>query len=139
MNLTIEQLAKRTKLSVSTIRVYTQRKNLGKKIGNRRVFSQADVQKLLKGSKKLASKKSKAPAKKRAKRAVKKQAVREAKPKATTPEANVAALQTKKPSFLTLLFRRKGNQGNVSIMDAKTLKLQRENAARIKKALTHSS
>ena len=51
MKLTIEQVSKLTKLSVATLRVYVSRQKLGTKVGNRKVFSQSDVQKLLKNSK----------------------------------------------------------------------------------------
>ena len=51
MNLTIEQLSKVTNLSVSTVRVYASQRNLGKKVGNKKIFSQAEVRILLKGSK----------------------------------------------------------------------------------------
>ena len=50
MKLTMEQLSKQTKLSVATLRVYVSRQKLGTKVGNRRVFSQSDVQKILKNS-----------------------------------------------------------------------------------------
>ena len=50
MKLSIEQVSKLTKLSVATLRVYVSRKKLGTKVGNKRVFSQLDVQKLLKSS-----------------------------------------------------------------------------------------
>jgi DNA-binding transcriptional MerR regulator len=51
MKLSIEQVSKLTKLSVATLRVYVSRQKLGTKAGNRRVFSQSDVQKILKKSK----------------------------------------------------------------------------------------
>ena len=50
MKLTIEELSKRTKLSIPTLRVYVSRQKLGTKVGNNRYFSQADVDKLTKGS-----------------------------------------------------------------------------------------
>jgi DNA-binding transcriptional MerR regulator len=51
MKLTIEQVSKQTKLSVATLRVYVSRQKLGTKVGNRRVFTELDVKKLLNNSK----------------------------------------------------------------------------------------
>ena len=56
MKLTIAELSERTKLSIPTLRVYVSRQKLGTKVGNNRFFSQADVDKLLKGSKRTAAK-----------------------------------------------------------------------------------
>ena len=123
MNLTIEQLAKATKLSVSTIRVYASQRNLGKKIGNKRVFTEADVQKLLKGSKKSPPKKTpKAPVKKTSKRATKPESIKVTKPRAIISAPSPVAAKTVKPSFFSRLFGGRKNQKKVGIMDAKMTK-----------------
>ena len=85
MNLTIEQLSKVTNLSVSTVRVYASQRNLGKKVGNKKIFSQAEVRILLKGSKKPSKTPSKPVSKKPVKKAPKAAAVRIEKLKAETP------------------------------------------------------
>ena len=102
MNLTIQQVAKLTKLSVPTLYTYASRQKLGKKVGNKRVFSQADVQKLLKGSKKSPpKKKAKPPAKKRSKRAIR---TTVATPTAASSNASSIDVGSTKPSFWTRLF-----------------------------------
>ncbi len=55
MRMTIEELSKRTKLSIPTLRVYVSRQKLGTKVGNNRFYSQADVDKLMKGSKRKSA------------------------------------------------------------------------------------
>jgi hypothetical protein len=113
MNLTIEQLSKATKLSVSTIRVYASQRNLGKKIGNKRVFTQADVQKLLKGSKKSPpKKKTKAPVKKTSKRAIKPGPIKVTKPSPIS-SASPAVAKPVKSSFWSRLFGGKKDQKKV--------------------------
>ena len=65
MNLSIEQVSKLTKLSIPTLRVYVSRQKLGTKVGTKRLFSQSDVQKLLKAAKKSpTAKKTKSPSRK---------------------------------------------------------------------------
>jgi hypothetical protein len=49
MKLTVEEVAKLTKLSVATIRLHAAKKKLGTKEGNRRYFSRKDVDEI-KGS-----------------------------------------------------------------------------------------
>lgn len=125
MKLTIEQASKLTKLSIPTLRVYASRQKLGKKVGNKRVFSQADVQKVLKGSKKsLAKKKAKSPLKKRSRRTVKTEPIvaSVSKPTAAKPKPNMMATRSPKPSLWTRLFGNRKQQQKVSLMDARTTK-----------------
>ena len=125
MNLTIEQVSKLTKLSISTLRVYTSRQKLGKKVGTRKVFSQADVQKLLKSSRKSPSKnKTKAPAKKPSKKVIKAKPVvapnDKAKPMSLGTEA--PASKPTKQSFWTRLFGGRKERQKVRLLDARTTK-----------------
>jgi DNA-binding transcriptional MerR regulator len=125
MNLTIEEVSKLTKLSVSTLRVYTSRQKLGKKVGTRKVFSQADVQKLLKSSKKSPSKnKTKAPAKKTSKKTTKAEPVVASNGKAKSISLGTEAPSPKptKQSFWTRLFGGRKEQQKVRLLDAKTTK-----------------
>ncbi len=141
MRLTIEELSKRTKLSVPTLRVYVSRQKLGTRIGNNRFFSQADVEKLMKGSKRGAGKGRGAKARKtgpaarsaRAKQARSRPArakpVRKA-PAAAKPAtpvrpavaAPVAARPEQKPvkrSFWSRLFGGRRPPQKISLMQAK--------------------
>ncbi len=134
MKLTIEQVAKVTKLSVPTLRVYVSRLKLGTKAGNKRVFSQEDVKKLLKGASSGKMTKGAAPKKPAAKKAAPKKAARAAAPKAKaakTPEVKAQpakAKETKAPaqpkseknSFWSI-FQRKPKE-RIGIMDAKGFK-----------------
>jgi cell division septation protein DedD len=43
MKMTVEQVAKATKLSVATVRLHAANKKLGKKVGNRRYFDEKDL------------------------------------------------------------------------------------------------
>ncbi len=45
MKLTAEDVAKATKLSIATVRVYAAQKKLGTREGNRRFFTKADLEK----------------------------------------------------------------------------------------------
>jgi hypothetical protein len=129
MNLTIEQLSKLTKLSVPTLRVYVSRQKLGTKVGNKRMFTQADVQKLLKESKKSPAKSSKSAARKVGS-AKKSPAAREpaktagARPAAARPvdkaRASGSSGKTGTSSFWTRLFGGRKQKAKVSLMDAKT-------------------
>ena len=122
--MTIEQLSKKTKLSVSTIRVYTPKMKLGKKVGNRRVYSEADIAKLTKGSKKPDSKKTSKPTAKKAtkkvatKRATKKTAMHRAV--VTTKE--VPAPTAPKSSFWNRVFGGNKKEKKISLVDAKLKK-----------------
>jgi Helix-turn-helix domain len=126
MKLTIEQVAKLTKLSVPTLRVYASRQKLGKKEGNKRYFTQDDVKKLLKGSPAPASKKK---ASKKAKPAAAKKATRTpAKAARKTIAAAPAAKRTEpasqpvaaKKSFWSFL--RRDRKQKVTLMEAKGLR-----------------
>ena len=123
MKLTIEQLSKLTKLSIPTLRVYVSRQKLGTKIGNKRVYSQSDVQKLLKASKKSpAGKEMKTPAKKaisRRKPAVAKARASAPKPRADSSKAG-SPVDHSTPSFWTRLFGGRTQKQKISVMDAKT-------------------
>jgi MerR HTH family regulatory protein len=126
MNLSIEQLSKLTKLSIPTLRVYVSRQKLGKKVGTKRVFSQSDVQKLLKVAKKSpAEKKPKLPARKT--RAAGKSAPVKQPSKVTSARSKVDPVRGKEPSakapkasFWTRLFGTRKQKPKVSLMDAKT-------------------
>ena len=123
MKLTIEQLSKLTKLSIPTLRVYVSRQKLGTKIGNKRVYSQSDVQKLLKVSKKSpAGKKVKTPAKKvisRKKPATALAAAPAAKPKADGSKTS-SRFDHSTPSFWTRLFGGRKQKQKINVLDAKT-------------------
>jgi DNA-binding transcriptional MerR regulator len=133
MKLTIEELSKRTKLSIPTLRVYVSRQKLGTKIGNNRFFSQADVDKLMKGSKKSGGKgKSKAgarkaaPARKPRKAAAKKApraaaAKKPAAPVKPAPQPEKVELKAKaqKRSFWSRLFGGGRPAQKISLMQVK--------------------
>lgn len=135
MKLTVEQVAKMTKLSTATVRLYASRKKLGTKEGNRRYFSKQDVE-AISGTSSTASKKSKAaskgtakPAKRgrpagkkaAAKKPVAKQAARKSLPKAAAaPVAAKPEPRVEKRSFWAL-FRRPPKQ-KVALLDAKIKK-----------------
>jgi predicted DNA-binding transcriptional regulator AlpA len=104
MNLTIQQVSKLTKLSVPTLYTYASRQKLGKKVGNKRVFSQADVHQLLKGSSKKSppKKTTKPPARKTSKRVVKRELPKKAKP--MVGSHTLLTPTTRKPSAWTRLF-----------------------------------
>lgn len=120
MKLTVEQVAKKTNLSTATVRLYASRKKLGTKEGNRRYFSQKDVDLLTKtpssgGRKRKAAKKA-APAKRK---------VGGKKP-ATAVSTFAAAIPAKpapKPESRSFwsFFRRQPTQ-KVSLLDAKVKK-----------------
>lgn len=122
MNLTIEQVSKATKLSVSTIRVYASQRNLGKKVGGKRIFSQADVKLLLKGSKPSAKKPSKRTTRRPVKKAAEAKAIRVEKPKGIPSTHSSAIAKPEKPSFWSRLFGNKGTPKKVGLMDAKVTK-----------------
>jgi DNA-binding transcriptional MerR regulator len=129
VKLTIEQLSKLTKLSIPTLRVYVSRQKLGTKVGNRRVFSQLDVQKLVKASKKpRAERKSKAPARRIVARK------KPAKPETAGTSAGKSKANSSKPgsqivkssprSFWSRLFggKKQAQKQKISLLDAKTSK-----------------
>ena len=122
MNLTIEQLSKETKLSVATIRVYASQRNLGKKVGGRRVFSQVDVKLLLNGSKPSAKKPSKTVSKKPVKKTTKAAAVRGGNPKAATDAPSSVVSKSGKSSFWSRLFGGRDKKKMSGLTGAKTTK-----------------
>jgi DNA-binding transcriptional MerR regulator len=142
MKLTIEQVSKLTKLSIPTLRVYVSRQKLGTKVGNNRFFSQADVQKLLKGSRRAGGKAeaktaTKAPSKKakvakpakaaKAAKAAPRPKPAAAKPapqKAAAPKAEKPELKTKpvRSSFWSRLFGSRGPKPKINVLEAKSTK-----------------
>ena len=133
MKLTIEQVSKLTKLSVPTLRVYVSRQKLGTKVGNRRLFSQAEVQELLKSSKK-SSGKGKGAARSPARTAKKKPQPRTAakprtaKPSATKPRTakppvakpEMPMPKPEKRSFWQRIFGERKPKEKVKLLEAKT-------------------
>lgn len=132
MKLTIEQLSKLTKLSVPTIRVYVTRKKLGTKVGRSRVFSQADVQKLLATSKGSAATRKAKPAKKKVsagKRPPRSGQTRKGPAQEKRPAQEKAAAKrveepgissTKKQGFWSSLFGARQPKKKVNLLDVKT-------------------
>jgi hypothetical protein len=109
MKLMIEKLSRLTKLSIPTLRVYASRQNLGKKVGNKRVFSQADVKKLLEGSRKTqARRRATTETKKQGatKKPIKAEPIRASvgQPKVTDSTRGTPSFKSRKPSFWTRLF-----------------------------------
>lgn len=124
MNLTIQQLSKATKLGIPTLYTYVSRYKLGKKIGNKRVFTQADVQKLLKSAGKSPLKKApKTAVKKGTKRASKPESIQARKSNSVGLVQSPVASKPVKPSFWSRVFGGGvKNQKKVSLMDVKTTK-----------------
>ena len=134
MKLTIEQVSELTKLSVPTLRVYASRQNLGTKVGKSRVFSQADVQKLLKNKKpSIGATKTKQKAKPNGK--AKAAAVRTArKPRKvaakkvaiekqlTAAKVGLPATKTATGSIWNRLFGNRRAKQRVSLLSVKTTK-----------------
>lgn len=105
MNLTIEQVSKLTKLSVPTLYTYASRQKLGKKVGNKRVFSQADVQKLRKSARKSVHKSKRITlAKRTSKKTIKTESVKALKTKPTKSAPSSVAGKPQNPSFWGRLF-----------------------------------
>jgi len=151
MKLTIEQVSKLTKLSIPTLRVYVSRQKLGTKEGNNRFFSQADVQKLLKGTRRSSGTAEKKPATKSSAKSASKTAKKPAKaaktatraaakatpkpapaprpasrpaPQRPVPAAPGAELKVKppRPSFWSRIFGARRPKQRITVMDAKTTK-----------------
>ena len=125
MKLTIEQVSKLTKLSVATLRVYVSRKKLGTKVGNKRVFSQLDVQKLLKSSKQTDGKnkgKPKPNVAKAARKPARTRATRQSPIKKTAPLTKVehAMPRPEKRSFWKSFFGTRKPKQKVKLLQAKT-------------------
>jgi DNA-binding transcriptional MerR regulator len=123
MKLTMEQLSKQTKLSVATLRVYVSRQKLGTKVGNRRVFSQSDVQKILKNSQR-SKEKSKGKTKTNVGKAARKPTrVRATKQLIITKKAPLAkrdqtTAKPEKQSFWRSFFGTKKPKQKVNILEA---------------------
>lgn len=127
MKLTIKQLSKLTKLSIPTLRVYVSRQKLGTKIGNKRVFSQSDVQKLLKASKKSrAERRVKAPTNRAVakNKSLKPQPVRTsaAKQNANNAKSGTPTVKSTGPSFWARLFGGRKQKQKISLFDARARK-----------------
>ena len=142
MNLSIQQVSKITKLSVPTLYTYASRQKLGKKVGKKRVFSQNDVQKLLKGSKKSVNKKNGKPSARKAKthkRSIKTVPIKASstKPNATSSIPSRQAPKSTKPSFWSRLFGGPNEQKRHSLLGKKGTKVKQEIAARIKYAIAN--
>ena len=94
MKLTAEDVAKATKLSLSTVRVYALQKKLGSKEGNRRFFTKADLKRFTAPVKlgksvakpKAGKRKAATRAKLRTKRIVRQSPVLKATPKKPEPK-----------------------------------------------------
>lgn len=135
MKLTVEQVAKATKLSVATVRLHAANKKLGTKEGNRRYFSAKDVEAIKASPSSGSAKKkpgpkkgtaagrkpaaAKKPGRKPAVRAEKKPAVKSA-PAAKVPQAAAPAPRAEKRSFWDFL--RPRPKQKVSLLDAKVKK-----------------
>jgi len=120
MKLTVEEVAKRTGLTESTVRQYARQKKLGKLEGRSKVFTLAEAKKLggLKdGSKKVKRAKRPAAARPKARRSPKREArvaVRKEPPKA---EAKLPS--NEKKSFWSFLGIGGKPKTKVSLMDVK--------------------
>ncbi len=124
MKLTIEQLSKLTKLSVPTLRVYVTRKKLGTKVGKNRVFSQADVQKLLKPSRDSSGKakgKTKSVKVKTGKRTVNTKQSQKTSVKPIVVQAKVEAsnVKSERRGFFSSLFGTRKPKGKDNLLDVK--------------------
>jgi hypothetical protein len=133
MKLTVEEVAKLTKLSVATVRLHAANKKLGIREGNRRYFSRQDVE-TIKGSSRSAGGKQPASGRKPAGRkpAAKKNAARKAAVKKNAAPAPVQQPKTRqaasaapaqkpaKRSFWSL-FRPQPKQ-KISLLDAQVRK-----------------
>ena len=127
MKLTIEQLSKLTKLSIPTLRVYISRQKLGTKVGNKRVYSQTDVQKLLRSPKKLpAVRKPETPAGKVVARGKSERrqlaGTSTAKTEDTSSSSNTRTASESTLSFWTKLFGGGKKKRKISVMEARTIR-----------------
>ena len=125
MKLTIEQVSKLTKLSIPTLRVYVSRQKLGTKVGNNRVFSQSDVEKLLKkskGSTKNSKGKRKANAASSAKKGTQVRASKQSTIKTRVSVTRVESPMPKseKRSFWQSIFVTRKPKQKVKLLEAKT-------------------
>jgi hypothetical protein len=134
MKLTVEQVAKATKLSVATVRLHAANKKLGKKEGTRRYFSAQDVEAIKASSssgsakKKVGKPKAKGRKPAAGKPAARKPAARTlagrpaAKPAspAKAPQAAAPAPKSEQRSFWDFL--RPRPKQKVSLLDAQVKK-----------------
>ena len=98
MNLTAQQVTKATGLALQTVYGYSSRLKLGKKVGRTKVYTNADVQKILRKARKSPpTRKTKPPLKKGIKKASKRAVSYASKPVAVTPTTK-APSPTVKPS-----------------------------------------
>ena len=108
MNLTIQQVSKVTGLSVPTLYTYASRQRLGKKVGRNKVFTQADVQKILKNTRKAKpTKKAKPPVKKGVKQTVKRAVAYASKSIEVTATSKAPTPTVKRFGWTRFLFGRK--------------------------------
>ncbi len=128
MKLSIEQLSKLTKISVPTLRTYVARKNLGTKVGNSRVFSQADVQKLQKSAKgsnggaKAKANTLKAKITKTSTKSKQQNKKETVKPKVLLKKIESPKAEPRKKGFWTSLFGGRKAKEKVSLLDVKNRK-----------------
>jgi N-acetylmuramoyl-L-alanine amidase CwlA len=127
MSLSMEQVARLTKLSVERIRAYASRQDLGTKVGSRRVFSQSDVKKLLKASdKNKARARTKVTAQKPKQKRTPLKETRKQAPLGIEKKAQIAipvsiAKPEKKP-FWSFLSPRTKQSKKVSLLEVKSPK-----------------
>jgi DNA-binding transcriptional MerR regulator len=124
MKLTIDQVAKLTGLSVSTVRAQTSKQHLGTKVGNKRSYTQGDVQKLIKSSGKRKTSRKPKDAKKQASRNLKtsKSAGKQTPIKNVSksqPTESVSAVTLQKKSFWAFIFPRARQKAKVSLLEVK--------------------
>jgi hypothetical protein len=124
VKLTIEQVAKLTKLSVATVRAQTSKQHLGTKVGNRRSYTQADVQKLIKSSGKRKNSGKPKAAKKQPRRNVKasKSAGKQTPIKNMNPSQLTEPTSAAKPpkrSFWAFIFPRTKPKEKVHLLEVK--------------------
>lgn len=130
MKMTVEQVAKATKLSVATVRLHAANKKLGKKVGNRRYFDEKDLAAIKASPSSGSAKKKPAKAKPAARKPAARKAAAGRKPAraaaakpAPAPKPAPAAKpapQPEKRSFWDFL--RPRPKQKVSLLDAKVKK-----------------
>lgn len=125
MKLTVEQVAKATRLSVATVRLHAANKKLGTKVGNRRYFNEKDLA-AIKASPSSGSTKKKTARAKAAPRkapARKKPARKPAAKPAAAPKPQPAAKPAPQPATRSFWdFLRPRPKQKVSLLDAKVKK-----------------
>jgi len=107
MNLTVQQVAKTTGLALQTVYAYSSRLKLGKTVGGKKVYSKADVQKILtKARKSPPRKRTKPSVKKVVKKAVRRAVAYVSKPIEVTPTAKASTPTVKPFRWTRFLFGR---------------------------------